>query len=276
MPRSFVSLALVAVAAKSSGAPPANGIDEVSLLQVSFGRHTQHRQLHFDPLDTAMQIGRPTEYRETGGMQCGLNHSEDLYRPIPQVLAEHPGVDGYCYWELHAPWMSYLGKTEDYVASSSTAVLTMRANPALCPNFPGAGKGPLTPISYAGVELWSHLDCLHQGGDDVYCHALGWLRNQRLDASLMANATAWEELAAQECNRMNKTYQFADSEVTMGKHLDDQRVIWSPPENTARNYNLHAYHKCLLGHAADEMAYCMSLSCLLPPGNVIGHGPWCQ
>jgi len=233
------------------------------------------------PLATALKLPQPKDYlgyRETGGMECGLNHSEDLYKPIPEVLREHPGVDGFCYFERHAPWMVYNGRTTNYVVGGQSAVAGMRSNPVMCPNDPGQGKGPKVPLHYVGVNLESHVDCLHMLGDDIYCHALGWLRNQRLDASLMENATAWEALAEEECSRMMRTYKFTEEEVTVGKHLDDQDVIWYGPRATARNLNLHAYHKCALGtmHAADEMAYCMSLSCLLPPGNMIGHGPWCK
>merc|ERR1719203_329112 len=232
------------------------------------------------PLVIAEMLPKPKSYlgyRETGGIECGLHHKEDLYKPIPQVLREHPGVDGFCYFEAHAPWMAYHNRTTDYVAGGHAAVLGMR-NPLMCPFFPGEGKGPLLTHGYVGVTLKSHTDCIHQMGDDIYCHALGWLRNQRLDASIMENATAWEELAEEECSRMMQTYNFTEEEATVGRHLDDQGYIWSGPRATARNLNLHAYHKCALGitHAADEMAYCMSLSCLLPPGDVVGHGPWCK
>lgn len=227
----------------------------------------------------AFQMDKPSSYlgyRESGGMECGLNHSADLYKPIPQVLAEHPGVDGYCYFEFHAPWMAYNEKTRDYVATGKNAVVYMRNNPIMCPNDPGMDKGPLTDIKYLGdngtVILHSHLDCMHMSGDDVYCHAMGWLKNQRFDDSLMSNATAWEALNEQECDRFQQTYNFSEEEITIGKHIDDQDWIWGGPQ---RNLVLHGYHKCLLGHGAEEMAYCQSLSCLLP-GNEVGHGGWCN
>jgi len=266
----ILALLFVAVGVASS-AEASELVDETSLLQ------TTVKTLGPPPaLDVAFSIPLPPGHYESGGMECGLNHSEDLYKYIPDVLAEHPGVDGFCYFERHAPWMSYTGPTQDYVASGQAGVLGMRHNRNMCPFFPGEGKGPLVLNSYEGVTLWSHVDCMHQTGDDKYCHALGWLRNQRLDFSLMSNKTAWEELAEQECRRMNETYHFTHEETTVGKHIDDQGVIWSDPQLTARNLNLHAFHKCALGHAADEMAYCMTLSCLLPPGNVVGHGPWCE
>lgn len=216
-------------------------------------------------------------YRESGGMECGLNHSKDLYRPIPTVLAEHPGVDGFCYFEFHAPWLAYTEHQNlDYRVEGMQQVKHMRAQPTMCPMDPGMDKGPLVDISYLGdsdmVTLHSHLDCMHMGGDDVYCHAMGWLKNQRFDDSLMSNRTAWEELAKQECNRFQQKYRFTEDEITIGKHVDDQNWIWKGP---ARNLVLHAYHKCLLGHGVDEMTYCQSLSCLLP-GNVVGHGGWCK
>jgi len=218
-------------------------------------------------------------YRESGGMECGLDHTADLYRPIPEVLAEHPGVDGYCYFEYHAPWMAYTqppSAVDDYLAKSQQAVKFMRQNPIMCSNDPGMDKGPLSRISYEGdrgtVVLHSHLDCIHMRGDDVYCHAMGWLRNQRLDFGQISNATAWRALAEEECRGFQRKYNFTKDEISLGKHIDDQDWIWGGP---ARNLVLHAYHKCLLGHAAEEMAYCQSLSCLLPGGEV-GHGGWCK
>eukprot|EP00416_Gambierdiscus_australes_P022770 CAMPEP_0171060226 /NCGR_PEP_ID=MMETSP0766_2-20121228/3698_1 /TAXON_ID=439317 /ORGANISM="Gambierdiscus australes, Strain CAWD 149" /LENGTH=293 /DNA_ID=CAMNT_0011515779 /DNA_START=63 /DNA_END=941 /DNA_ORIENTATION=- len=242
--------------------------EEVSLLQTS----VVHQGVP-PSLAAALTLPLPSGHYETGGVTCGLDHSEDLYRYIPDVLAEHPGVDGFCYFEKHAPWFSYVGPVEDYEQWGRNGVLGMRSNPVMCPNFPGVGKGPLTQMHYEGVDFWSHVDCIHQFGDDVYCHALGWLKNQRLDASLMANATAWRQLAEQECQHMNETYHFAREEVTVGKHLDDQGYIYSGPMCNARNLNLHAYHKCALGHAAEEMAYCMNVGCVLPPGNFVGRGP---
>lgn len=228
----------------------------------------------------AFSMAPPLPYRQSGGMQCGLDHSEDLYRPIPKVLASHPGVDGNCYFECHAPWMTYLGEISDYVGTGQNAVRSMRGTPGMCPLDPGLDKGPLTDLHYLGdaggrntvITLHSHLDCMHMRGDDVYCHALGWLKNQGVDGTLMSNATAWREQAARSCEGFQQKYGFTDAEITVGKHIDDQKWIWGGP---ARNLVLHAYHKCLLGHAPEEMAYCMSLGCLLP-GNVVGHGRWCE
>jgi len=220
-------------------------------------------------------------YRESGGMECGLNHSSDLYKPIPDVLAEHPGVDGYCYFEFHAPWMTYVDDlvVDDYLVWGENARLFMRSNEAMCPNDPGFNNGPEVEVKYIGDDgntitlLDLHEDCLHIGGDVKYCHALGWLGNQ-VDTSLMTDPEAWRALNEEECERLNQKYNFTDEEITLGKHIDDQAWIFSD-DGLARNLALHGYHKCLLGHGAEEMAYCANLSCLLPD-NQIGHADTCD
>eukprot|EP00930_Biecheleria_cincta_P016419 TRINITY_DN1335_c0_g1_i1.p1 TRINITY_DN1335_c0_g1~~TRINITY_DN1335_c0_g1_i1.p1 ORF type:complete len:310 (-),score=39.38 TRINITY_DN1335_c0_g1_i1:81-1010(-) len=242
------------------------------------------------PNDTNSAFGlpKPSEYlgyRESGGMECGLNHTADLYKPIPQVLAEHPGVDGYCYFEYHAPWMVYQGYSQrditDFSVSAEIARLSMRSNELMCPNDPGMNKGPAREIKYLGdngstITLFDrHVDCVHIAGDVKYCHALGWLGNQ-VDTSLMIDPDAWRALNERECERLNETYKFSDEEITVGKHIDDQEWIFTK-DGRARNLALHGYHKCLLGHGAEEMAYCAHLSCLLPgTSDQIGHGVACE
>jgi len=242
------------------------------------------------PQDTngAFSLPKPAEYlgyRESGGMECGLNHSEDLYKPIPKVMAEHPGVDGFCYFEFHAPWMAYLGFTQlenpNFLATAEASRLEMRSSELMCKNDLGMNKGPSMNITYLGdngsiITLYDrHVDCGHISGDVKYCHALGWLGNQ-VDTALMTDPDAWRALNRQECQRLNDTYQFTNEEITVGKHIDDQDWIFNA-DGHARNLALHGYHKCLLGHGAEEMAYCAHLSCLLPgTSNQIGHGDACD
>lgn len=249
---------------------------------LNLGAESLHLQQRPQDTNPAFQIPKPSTYlgyRETGGMECGLNHSEDLYTPIPEVLAKHPGVDGYCYFEFHAPWMVYNvpPASPDYLEKGKGQVKYMRSN--MCKDDPGMDKGPLTDIFYEGdnkenIVLHSHLDCMHMRGDDVYCHAVGWLRGQdpSLNFALISNATAWEALADEKCKGLQQKYNFSAEEITLGRHIDDQGSVWDGP---ARSLVLHAYHKCLLGHGVDEMTYCQSLACLLP-GNEVGHGSWCR
>jgi len=241
--------------------------------------------------DLAFKLPKPAEYlgyRETGGIECGLNHSADLYRPIPEVLAEHLGVDGFCYFEFHAPWMGYTGsplEVTDFLSLAEDARVAMRKSPDMCPLMSpidkGMNKGPAMEIMYKGdngsiITLHDpHVDCIHINGDVKYCHALGWLGNQ-VDTALMIDPDAWRTLAETECERLNQTYKFTTEEITLGKHIDDQPVIFGV-NGPARNLALHGYHKCLLGHGAVEMAYCAHLSCLLPgTSNQIGHGDRCD
>ena len=34
------------------------------------------------------------------------SHGKDCYRPVPEVMAEHPGEDGYCYFNWTGFWVT--------------------------------------------------------------------------------------------------------------------------------------------------------------------------
>jgi len=236
--------------------------------------------------------------------QCGQFKPSDLVRPIREVLAEHPGVNGFCYFAGAEAWISQQAPEPDYVQSSKAAVLGMRNNvamPGTCTMSYPEGQGPLKTAHFEGGTVSSHIDCNYYEYDDLYFYSLGWLKNQRLDGSLMSNATAWEALAREECDRLQEMFHFRDEEITMQKHgqrgdnmviLAKSQVAFSgkcqiimkmPPSRTcdpitSREFASHAYGKCLLGGAAGdaaEMAYAYSRACLLP-GNIIGHESACD
>ena len=48
-------------------------------------------------------IGNQQECDPSANFLCSNNckihtHGDDCYRPVPEVMAEHPGEDGYCPW----------------------------------------------------------------------------------------------------------------------------------------------------------------------------------
>lgn len=224
---------------------------------------------------------------------CGgwVLHPGDAYRPIPEVLKEHPGVDGYCYFEGIEVWIWYYGKIADYESLGHELALGMREGSmaGACSQKYTDGTGPLETATFDAGTVSSHIDCEYYHYDDLYFYSLGWLRGQRLDGSKLKNATAWEELAAQECQRLDDTYHFRPEELSIHQHgnsgdnlvfMQKSICAFSGDGNcekvTSRDFALHVYAKCLLGiqHAAEEMAYSYMRACLTP-GNVIKHGPEC-
>ena len=54
-------------------------------------------------------------------------------------MAEHPGEDGFCYFNYTGFWVDPLGDNPDYVQSASHAILAIRGS-----YYEGFKKGPQT------------------------------------------------------------------------------------------------------------------------------------
>jgi len=267
------------------------------------------------PVQRTLGLGHSVS--RIGDPRCGgwRNNTEDLKRPIREVMAEHPGIDGFCYFDQAEAWISPMPDAPDYLQMGADGASAMRNNAmaGTCPKamkYP-TGKGPLVTVTFDAGTLSTHLDCPYYVYDDLYFYSLGWLKGQRLDGSLMSNATAWEALARKECDRIQETYNFTDDEITMEKHGqshgdkgENQYIYYKSQFTvtgncliastaaifaggkvehvcepiTSREFASHAYGKCLLGgNAGDaaEMAYAYSRACLLP-NNMIGHESECE
>lgn len=225
----------------------------------------------------------PAPERHFDTSECGKRHPEDLYRPVKDVLHEHEDIPGSCYFQFAAFWIGY-EPTGDFRDAASSGIEFMRSNNMTCPTFAGDGKGEAITWEYEGGTLHSHKDCGYYTYDDLYFYSLGWLKNQRLNGSLMSDPAAWKALAEEECADIQRQYRFTDEESSVGKHVDSNPVINERancaisrrcPPVTVREFKLHVYTKCLLGLAATEMAYGYSRACLLP-GNHVGHGSECK
>mmetsp|Transcript_78419 Transcript_78419/g.181924 ORF Transcript_78419/g.181924 Transcript_78419/m.181924 type:complete len:294 (+) Transcript_78419:74-955(+) len=277
----FLWLSALVAAADFTWIRPLVDDDQAALLQVG-ARVQPRRNGSLDEVAFYMREGGSGSPYE-----CNQKHPKDLYRPVIQVLNEHPGIDGFCYFGFAAFWLGY-SPVHNFLQTSRTGVLSMRQNPMTCANWSGHGSGPKQVGSFELGSFTSHIDCHYYQYDDLYYYSLGWLKNQGLDGSRMSNYTAWRELAAEECEKIRQEYHFTPEESSVGRHVDDNNRIsmhsgcaWTGAslshfckKPTVREYKLHVYTKCLLGHAADEMAYGYMRACLLP-GNVIGHGPEC-
>ncbi|CAK9036434.1 Uncharacterized protein SCF082_LOCUS21734 [Durusdinium trenchii] len=54
-------------------------------------------------------------------------HGQDCYRPVPEVMAEHPGMDGYCYFNQTGFWVSPLpDKDQDFIEYAKYGILGLR------------------------------------------------------------------------------------------------------------------------------------------------------
>lgn len=235
--------------------------------------------------------------REHHSRHCGIwkeGDPEDLKRPITDVLAEnqHEGheVPGMCYFEGAAPWITYTPPPADYTMSAESGALSMRAVDSFMgtcspPFHFETGQGPLMTAHFEGSVVSTHVDCPYYTYDDLYFYSLGWLKNQRVDCSLMSNATAWNALVETECDHLMEAYNFTDEELTFHRHIDDNPLISLQAANswtgvgepvTSRMFALHVYAKCLLGGAPNEMAYSCARACLLPGDPaLIGHEAEC-
>lgn len=238
--------------------------------------------------------------RSTPG--CEADHTADMTKPMEEVIRENPGVDMNCYFEKagelysavpgHDPglrfWVHPVLDTPDYTQAWRGAE-SMKQDPATCPGgWHGERSGPLATFRFDGLEMQTHLDCGYYAYDDLYFYALGWLKGQgRLDGSLLSNATAWEEQAAKECERIRQEIDPKPEETSLmynelhngelsrqGACAQKESCTDRP---TIREFKLHTYTKCLMGGkrtAAGEMAYGYSRACLLED-NMIGHGVEC-
>merc|ERR1719401_1068418 len=240
--------------------------------------------------------------RNSASPWCEADHTADMKKPMEQVIAENPGADMNCYFEKageinaakpgHDPglrfWVHPVFFTPDYTAANSE---NMKADPVTCPGgWHGDGTGPLATIHYEGGEVSTHLDCPFYSYDDFYFYSLGWLRGQdRLNGALLSNATAWEEQAAAECEKIRQEIQPLPEETSLLYNAEQNGAIATKANCaiqescttpiTIREFKLHVYTKCLMGGkrtAAGEMAYGYGRACLLPGQQMIGHGVECE
>jgi len=187
-------------------------------------------------LDVSMtdRCGRLLEERcdPSANFPCSNNcpihmHGADCYRPIPEVMAEHPGVDGYCYFNATAFWLVYPGQMT-MVEAANDAIKTIRGA-----DYQGDSRG--MPIHYrladdAGeaseeITIWSHMDSAHYLYDDLYGYSLGVLQGQGLDTQQMFNSTSWTARSQEMCAHIQRTYQFSKEELVLADALDGNQAL---------------------------------------------------
>mmetsp|Transcript_32639 Transcript_32639/g.75869 ORF Transcript_32639/g.75869 Transcript_32639/m.75869 type:complete len:317 (+) Transcript_32639:62-1012(+) len=231
----------------------------------------------------------------------GKFHSRgnEFNRSIRQVMNEHPGVDGYCYFNQAALYITYAGEY-DYPGSVAQGVLGLRGA-----GYRGLNSGELITYNWEGENVTTHNDIEHYLYDDLYGYSLGFLQNQGIDTQLMLNSdsTAWVDVSRQQCEKIQEKYQFTDADLIFNDLLDANLQIlakchcaagvplafpmrvpyvtlkagYVSPSNcqtiTKREFALHHYMKCMLGYknSAGDMAYLHGRACLIEEGKRIGH-----
>ena len=131
-------------------------------------------------------------------------HGKDCYRPIPEVMAEHPEEDGYCYFNWTGFWVNPLPDTNpDFEASSVSGILGLRG-----PDYHGKDQGPLITFHFDGKVITTNLDSAHYSYDDLYGYSLGYLQGQGLDSTLMKNSSQWMEISKEKCLKLQEEFNF--------------------------------------------------------------------
>lgn len=231
---------------------------------------------------------------------CHSNRA-DFSRSIAEVMREHPGEDGYCYFNASAMYIAYGGEVPDYVESVKGGILGLRT-----PDYKGLNTGPLVTINWEGESVSTYADLNHYLYDDLYGFSLGMLQNQGIDTSKMSDPQAWQDVSQQHCEQIQAKYNFSDDELIFNDLLDSNLPIlaqchcaagvelpiymrvpyvtekagYKSPTDcktiTKREFARHHYMKCVLGYenSAGDMAYLHGRACLLP-GNRIGHYTEC-
>lgn len=231
-------------------------------------------------------------------------HGKDCYRPVPEVMAEHPGEDGYCYFNQTGFWVAPLDDHDPtkFAESAIQGITYLRG----LSGYIGFNKGPKVTFNFDGLEITSHMDATHYLYDDLYGYSLGYLQGQGLTSEMMMNSSMWISLAEEKCNKIQEKYNFQNEELILADWLDDNIVINTRvscaakmpippdvPQNirdaakyksvddcepvTRREFAKHHYIKCLLGYqnAASDGAYLNMRACLLDGGTRIGHFSEC-
>ncbi|CAL1148454.1 unnamed protein product [Cladocopium goreaui] len=234
------------------------------------------------------------------------SHGDECSRRIPDVMAEHPGMDGFCYFSEVASYIRYSPPSNDprhFINSAFRGVIGLRT-----PTYKGLNTGPVVTFHHDGKAFTSHMDSENYVYDDLYGYSLGVLQGQGRTVEQLKDPAVWNELARAKCEEVQKIHQFTNDELVLADILDmnlpimamshcsagwemlpemranpyitgkaEYHSITDCKKITDREYARHHYMKCLLGinNAAADAAYLFARACLLDGGSRIGHFSEC-
>ncbi|CAE6970847.1 unnamed protein product [Symbiodinium natans] len=206
---------------------------------------------------------------------CMQIEDVELARPIRDVLAEHPGEDGWCIFGALGIWASKCAVARRSGSMVGFAAMgdAMYSRYLPVPKLMGPKRVQLPGGSQ--ITIRDHIYPF----DDLYCYAMGWYGLDRYQA--VHNITYAEEVSKQSCGSLEKSYQNISMKEMMDRADSDAAElawkVWSAsplPEvsqSLIDGMRLHAAAKCALsnGHGAIcDVANCAERGCLLPEGTV--------
>lgn len=227
-------------------------------------------------------------------------HGDECKRPIPDVMAEHPDMDGYCYFSEVAMYINYSPPSDDpnqFVTGPLAGCISLRSE------YKGLNTGPLVTYHFNGKDIKTRIDSENYIYDDLYGYSLGLLQGQGRTVEQLRNPAVWEELAKVKCQELQDTYNFKHEELILEDILDmnmplmamshcsaafalpvslrfpyvtdkaKYHSITDCQSVTSREFARHHYMKCLMGthNAAADAAYLFARACLLDNGTRISH-----
>lgn len=253
--------------------------DEASLLQLA--ATVRDKVIHEVPVvDYVDGIAGGVDWANQGlPGECGPGfRSEDLARPIREVLLEHPGTDGYCYFGWMGDWTrecAVARKSHDYF-------LFAKVFDGHTSRIQNSNSTPVM-IRFAD-DNFTTLDHMHPL-DDALCAANGfWDYPVDLvlhDFEYLTNLSHayCKQLEVDVPNFHNLSMlDFMTEEVDDDRSLNAQ--VNSGGESSAvmsalkPNMRLHEAVKCLLGGVECDIANCVRRACK-NSGNVLKYGSDC-
>jgi len=261
-----------------------------------------------DAIRTRDLLGNETEEDQIGRMQVSLGSkmqqlshismtqdctasipAADLDRPIPDVLAEHPGVGGSCYFGGQNEWFAECGSALKKHDFSKFGLATR--------NSANAATSYLHTISHdrndaqlATIHYWRgtiKTNNLAYPWDDIYCHGSVDPLLQLLPSDA-SDYTFWSGVATAKCTELLKEFpandrSFADMgsrswlEGDTPNYFGNKAILNGSYVPTEENMRRHQAWKCAmdLDGVGCDMAYCASNFCALG-GGYIGHTTECD
>lgn len=247
-------------------------------------------------LAACLAIYGPWDEETVGSPECRQPVSrEDVSRPFEDVLAEHPGVNGWCHYGGLGSWISTCAaamEARSYVALAVQygAISVLGAN--------GENEeaeewdiGPPHVLGYQGENFFTDYNYLAY--DSQYCLDNGWLNQTRYRLEDVHDFDRMTELEQSYCNELLEEFPELHG-YSMADHLDFAGVEQTTMDHEGRlpfglrsqksptpfENRRHAAWKCAMGGLGCDITNCIYTYCALDEpvglGTFIGHGVQCR
>lgn len=278
---------------------PVNGsVMAVSGAQVPLAQDPSHSNelVPEGKLAACQAIAGPYSDNTVGGPECRQPlPEEDLARPFREVLAEHPGVTGWCHYGGEGAWVSSCAASMEVGSYVPLAVqygaITMLGVDEEREEAMEHGIGPPHVIGYQGENFFTDYNYLAY--DSLYCLDNGWLNQTRYRLEDVYDFDRMNELSQSNCNDLLS--EFPDlHEYSMQEHYgfsSEESIVMNREQilpfgmrlhrgPTLMENRRHAAWKCAMGGLGCDIANCIYSYCTLDEpvghGTFIGHGRQCR